>query len=674
MKKLNVPILQALITLMCGIILYEYFPLEDLFIYGALCILFLIALCLHLFARRFIFSEIPFITILSFLLVTTGYLTRLRADDLQNSSHYHHLQNVSPQSILVTIKEHLKPTLYQDKYVGEIKQVAGTAVSGLILINVNKDSLQRLPKIGEWYHIRSQILPLPTPKNPYQFDYGNYLEKQQIYGQLSLNSSALLRSELYSSNLRVWSARFRESIQEALRSKPFTKQQLAIIEALVLGQKQGIDKEISKQYAAAGMMHILAVSGLHVGIILMLLRFITRPIARRKLKLLRSVLIVVCIWGFAFVAGLSPSVMRAATMFTFLEIGTALGGKRKSRDAVLVSALLLLLYDPLLIYQVGFQLSYLAVLSILWIQPWLEDFYTPRFWIDRMLWGTTTVTIAAQIGVMPLSLYYFHQFPGLFFISNIVILPFLGIILSCGIFISFLALLGWLPDFLIKGYGSIIDLMNSFIRWVAMQEGYVAEHITISLLFLAALYVMIVIVIALLQKFEFPRLWAACIALALFTIVWVYDNIHPEQPHLAIINKSKSTILARIENQSLRIYSNDSLLNIARDSRVNSYRDGITIKEVIIDSISNYIRFKQKELLIIDSLGIYQLTAAQPDYILLRQSPKINLNRLLTRYPKITLIADASNYRTDVDRWRATCRKLKIPFHSTYEKGAFLIQ
>lgn len=673
MRKLNLPILQILITLGIGIIIYDYLQVALVSIISIAVSIVILLIFLHKYATKKVFSEIPFILTLCALFITLGYLTRERANDLKDSQHYTYSKTSNSQKILFSIEETLKPTRYYDKYVIQVRKIQEQNGSGKILLNVTKDSLSKLLRVGEWYYVQSDIQSLPKPKNPYQFDYGAYLERKEIFGQLSLPRQELLKSDQSSKGPRVWSSRFRESVQRSLRSYSFSKQQLSIIEALVLGQKQGIDKEMNAQYAAAGMMHILAVSGLHVGIVLLLLRFLLKPVRFYRLKWIKSGIIILLIWSFAFITGLSPSVMRAATMFTFLEIGSALGGKRKSRDAVLVSAVILLLYDPMLLYQVGFQLSYLAVLAILWVQPWLEKFWTPKYKIINYLWGIATVTIAAQIGVMPLSLFYFHQFPGLFFISNIVILPFLGVILGGGIVVSSLAVVGWLPDWLILGYGSIIDLMNGFIGWVARQESFVSTHISMSLAMLLVTYFLLVSIIGFLKKYSTIRYAIAVIALLIATGVWLYEKNNPPSPHIAILNKNRVTAIVSYSSEQMSVQTNDSLFDLETDYRINAYRDALVINTITVDSLRNFYSFQNKELLLVDELGIYNVSNIQPDYILLTGSPKINLERLLTVFPKAFIIADASNYKSYVDRWQSTCLERKVPFHSTYEKGAFII-
>ena len=528
--------------------------------------------------------------------------------------------------------------------------------------------------MGHWYYARASIRELPTVKNPYQFDYGSYLRKKKIYGQFFVKSDELLKGDQTTENSRVRALRFRESVISRLKTAPFSREQLAIIQALLLGQRQDIDTTMSDQYASAGMMHILAVSGLHVGILLLLLRFITRPISNRKLRWIRSGMIIGLLWCFAFITGLSPSVLRAVTMFSFLELGNCLGGKRSSNDALLFSAFILLIIDPSLLYQVGFQLSYLAVIAILWLQPWLYSFYRPTYYIIDKLWGIITVSIAAQLGVLPLSLFYFHQFPGLFLISNVVVLPFLGIILSIGILVIGLSYFSILPEYLALVYGKIIDALNNFIAWVASKEAFVIDHISLSLPNMLFLYLLLFSVLCVLKKYEYKRLLFFLTTFTLILSIHSYQRRNRESPHLTIFHKNRETLMGMYTADTLVVYTDQILYEYSKDSRIKAYQDNFMLDTVYQRNLQNYFSIKHKKTLVIDSLGIYMIKDIQPNYILLRQSPDIHLKRLISIYPNATIIADGSNYKSDITRWKATCLQLKIPFHSTYEKGFFMIK
>ena len=413
---------------MVGGILYPHSNLSLFWCAILIVTLYGIASVFHVLTNKNKKWSSPFGIVMLLFFLILGIGNSSLKDPLNNKLHYTHHNDSIHHTYLFSIQEQLKSSQYQDKYIIQLHKQDSTKITGKVLLSIQKDSTQKLLTVGHWYYTRTPIRDLPSRKNPYQFDYGAYLKKKHIYGQFFIQKDELLEVNYTSKNFYTYAIRFRESVIRKLRNQPFTQEQLTVIQALLLGKRQDIDAHLSNQYANAGMMHILAVSGLHVGIILLLLRFVTRLISGRKLRWVRSGISISLLWCFAFITGLSPSVLRAVTMFSFLELGSCLGGKRRINDALVFSAFILLIIDPSLMYQVGFQLSYLAVIAILWIQPWLYNFYQPRYYIIKKLWGIITVSIAAQVGVLPLSLFYFHQFPGLFLVSNIIILPFLRII------------------------------------------------------------------------------------------------------------------------------------------------------------------------------------------------------------------------------------------------------
>ena len=179
-----------------------------------------------------------------------------------------------------------------------------------------------------------------------------------------------------------------------------------MVSALILGQQQDISKEILNDYQYAGAIHILSVSGLHVGFILLFLTFLLKPIPKNKLgNTIRLIIIIICLWGFAILAGLSPSVIRSVTMFSFVAVGMYLKRSTNIFHTLLVSMFLILFFQPSFLFDVGFQLSYLSLFFILWLQPLLSNIWTPKNKIVNYFWDILTVSFAAQIGAFPLSIF-----------------------------------------------------------------------------------------------------------------------------------------------------------------------------------------------------------------------------------------------------------------------------
>src|SRR5690606_21059892 len=232
-----------------------------------------------------------------------------------------------------------------------------------------------------------------------------HMEKLGVYRQINVTPSEVHLSGKAANDLRAFAGILREGIVLRLRSYDFEPDELAIIQALLLGQRQEISQEIYSNYASAGVIHILAVSGLHVGIILILLNRLFKPLERLRWgRLIKLLLLLGLLWAFALLAGLSPSVVRAVSMFSFVAVGMQLKRRTSVLNTLFMSLMVLLLINPGFIRQVGFQLSYAAVFSIVLIQPHIYKIYKGKSKIIKYFWGLLSVTLAAQIGVLPLSL------------------------------------------------------------------------------------------------------------------------------------------------------------------------------------------------------------------------------------------------------------------------------
>ena len=361
-------------------------------------------------------------------------------------------------------------------------------------------------------------------------------------------------------------------------------------------------------------------------------------------------------------------------MFSIISIAMHLKRSTNIYNTLVISAFIILLFKPTFLFAVGFQMSYLAVLAIVSIQPIIYKLWTPKQFIPRKLWTIFTVTLAAQFGVAPISLFYFHQFPGLFFIANVVVIPFLGLILGIGMLIIALALLNLLPKFLVLIYSYIIDALNDFIAWVAQFENFLLKDIPFTMLQAIVYYMLI---IALIQVYKFQNFrWVAISLIAIITLQGVYFyNQHQTQDNaLVIFNKNRYSMIGLKTHKTLTLYHNLDSLKLKSDNIIKNYKVGSSLDIVISNSLQSVYQYKDKVILAIDSFAIYKGITFQPNYILLRNSPKLNLNRVIDSLQPELIIADASNYKSYLNRWKATCKHKKIPFHQTSEKGAFILK
>ncbi len=673
-KTLQFIPIQLTFFLVLGIIFGHFFSIPFTSIFFLLVGFFIMLTFAYFLSNKKFNKNLLFAITTYFLTFIIGVSVITLNNELNHKNHYSHFLEEENKSIL-SIEKILKAGNFNDKYEAKVIKINSHNTIGKILLNVKKDSLNQL-SIDDRLYMKSDFLEVLPPKNPYYFDYGNYLKKQHIYHQSFLERRDYFKLEKRKFSFQGWAHQFRYRINVQLRAHGFKGDELAVINALLLGQRQDISPELLDSYAGAGAIHILAVSGLHIGILLLILNFLLTPLERFKRgKLIKLILIVSLLWIFAFIAGMSASVVRAVTMFSAVAIGMLVNRPTNVYNTLVISMFFLLLFNPYFLFDVGFQLSYLAVFSIVWIQPMVYSVWKPKWKVVDYFWQLLTVSIAAQFGVIPLSLYYFHQFPGLFFISNLVIIPVLGTILIGGILVIFLALINMLPSLISKAYYYLIHTMNYIVNLVAQQEDFLIKNIAFSLLMVVASYLVIVFGIRFLDKRNSKRLIGLLGVLILFSSVLIYEKYERQSTEeLVVFNKSRFSIIGnRIGEQLAVLHTLDST-TLSKDKTINQYDLGSGNLNISMkDGISNILHFKNKKLLIIDSLGIYNVKDYNPEIVILQQSPKINLERMIEILKPRLIVADASNYKTYVRQWDKTCRQKNTPFHYTNEKGAFIL-
>ncbi len=677
MKPLNSIIIRLTLCLIVGIALSHYITVPlCLFIYTTPMLLFALGISSYV-ANKMLNKTIWFGCITYTLMICLGAFTYQTHNQLNFENHYTNSADTEgnqPKLISFKIHERLKPSIYYDKYVVNLIEIDNQSVIGKCLLNISKDSLNATYNIDDELIAHTSFKSVPFPLNPNQFDYKSYLKKQYIYHQISIKNHSVLKLKRPQTTIYGLADQLRQTINIKLKHYSFKPEELSIINALLLGQRQDLSLDIQESYVNAGAIHILAVSGLHVGIILLILSHLLKPIERfKKGKLIKVIILITLLWSFALIAGLSASVTRAVTMFSIVAI--ALHWKRATNiyNTLAISIFILLLCKPLFLFDVGFQMSYLAVISIVSIQPLLYKIWQPKWKVIDYFWQILTVTIAAQFGVVPISLYYFHQFPSLFFISNLAIIPFLGLILGFGILVIILSLFDSLPQFLANLYGIIIRIMNDIVEWVSNQELFVLKNISFDIQHVLAFYGLIITSVFLFKVRDFKRIVFFLISVLTVQGVYIHSAFNNNEAFI-ILHKSRYSLILHKVNSELRISHNFDSIALSKDRVIANYSVGNFITSNTLDTLQSVYQFQNKTILVIDSLGVYNVKSFEPDYVLLRNSPKINMDRVIDSINPKHIIADGSNYTSYVNRWKQTCLKRKLPFHHTREKGAFIIK
>jgi competence protein ComEC len=677
MKILQFPLMKITIWFILGIVFSYNFnpkPTTTFIIIGIFLVPFILTLYL---SKKDYIQKIYFGIATYLLFFQIGCCTQVLHNEFYNEDNYIHLikNETDYHSVELVLREKLKGTASINKYIGLVKRLDNKECSGKMLVQIPKTLVNSRIQIGSKIQIIGKVISNKKSLNPNQFDYGKYLNNKSIFAQIYANTNSIKISDKIDRNIWYYSDHLRNKIIANLEKNNFSKDELQVVTALILGQQQDISKEILKDYQYAGAIHILSVSGLHVGFILLFITFLLKPLPKNKLgNTTRLFTLIIGLWGFALLAGLSPSVVRSVTMFSFVAVGMYLKRSTNIFHTLLVSMFLILFFQPSFLFDVGFQLSYLSLFFILWLQPLLYNIWTPKNKIVNYFWEILTVSFAAQIGAFPLSIFYFHQFPGLFFITNLIIIPFLILIMGLGVLVMVLAVFNFVPMITMKSLEFCIYFLNKIINWVASFEQFIIKDIPINWQTLFCLYLLIISVVVLFKKPTYPKIVVALFSLLLLQSTQLITRWEIQNQHEWIVfNSWKNTLITERNGNEVAVYGNDSITNkIAFNSSLKSYLIANNSKVSSTNKIQNLYYFKDKKILVIDSLGIYS-KEINPDIIILRQSPKINLERLIKiNHPKL-IIADASNFKTTIQLWKSICIKKKIPFHATAEKGFYSV-
>jgi len=669
LKLVKFPLVPITIFFAIGIVIEYYAKISGV----SLVLSFLGILFVFLFLYRKAKKELlqkPFLGMATYVLaLLLGMLTFFVHAD-ENKSNYYGKNNFEAlNSIRAIVTTSLKPNSKYNKYFIEIQTFNNTIASGKMLLYVSKSNKKLLA--GEELFLQAAIYPIPKAFNPYQFDYANYLEKQDIKHQIYAAKNQLISVQIHK-NIDYFMENLRNKLSSSFEIHHFDATTKAIIDALLLGQRVTLDQETIADYSNAGVIHILAISGLHISILYVFILFLVKPLRNIRFgKELELLFVLVFLWFFALLTGLPASVVRAVTLFSFISIGAYFNQSKSIYNAIAVSALLLLLFAPKMIFDIGFQLSYAAVIAIVVFQPFYKKFYFTENKIVRYFLDTISVSLAAQLGVLPLTLYYFNQFPMLFLAANLVIIPLSTVILVGGIVVLFFNFtIPIVALFLGKWLSFCIEIMNVYIHWIASFENAVIASISFSGLLVVFLYLCIGFFTYWMYHRTAQNFKYIVMSLFIFQLVYFGTKLSENTSDEFLVLNTKSDAIIIKEKQVLQAFTNHFEAN---KEAISNYKRGTFTDSIGVFPMQNVYFQSGKKILVVDSLGIYK-TTIPPDIVILTENPKINLKRLLATFRPNLIIATKNNYKNAVKLWQATCAKEKIPFHAISEKGYYLLK
>ncbi len=555
------------------------------------------------------------------------------------------------------------------------------SISGLVMLQMRTDSNSAKVKYGSelLFHALPELLS--GPKNPYQFDYAQYQRFHNIYFRVFLKENVWrIVAQNKGNSLLTGIYDLRDFFLSLIEQHVKSKDELAVASAIMLGYRDYMNADIVQAYASSGALHVLSVSGLHVGVLFLALQFLLQWMDKyRQLQWVKVMIVLAIMFFYAVLTGLSPSVLRAVVMFTFFVIAKAINRDNNMYNVLGVSCLLLLFWNPYLITEVGFKLSYLAVLGIVVLYPILQPLLTFKNKLLKGAWSITCLSIAAQIATFPISLYYFHQFPNLFLISNLIIIPasdfvlYLGMLICVTFKISFVFnIVGWLFNFLLVW-------INKFVYFIDSLPFALIEEIQVTQTEMYLIYV--IIVLALLYYFS-PKGKYFVVLLSVLSIYGVARTIrlfqNENQTQIICYSVPKHSALSFIQNttaytaidSALQMNESSMLFHIKHHWWALGIKRAVpvtqnTMQRFVLPIGQLYV-FHGKRILKIDKsvkLRERLLNRLRLDAIILSGNQRQKIAVIHHLFEARQIIFDTSNKSWRIKKWKAECNAMRLPYY-----------
>ncbi|MDP1622440.1 MAG: ComEC/Rec2 family competence protein [Bacteroidales bacterium] len=552
---------------------------------------------------------------------------------------------------------------------------------------------------GDPLLLRAGFSEISDNSNPDSFNYSRYLKNKGI--------SHRVFAESYSwrvIGIKPWGVvrklafQVRDRLLNILRENHVEGREFAVAAALLLGYVDELDADLRNDYAAAGAMHILSVSGMHVGIIYIFLEFLLGFLNKSKPgRLIKALLLLILIWFYAMITGLSPCVLRAAAMLSLPILGKSLKRSPNIFNIIAASVVLILAMDPLLILDVGFQLSYLAVTGIVVLFKPIYDMYVTSIWFPDKIWSIVAVSIAAQIATLPISLFAFHQFPNYFILTNIFVVPLSSIIIYSGILVL---VVGGIPAVCLLGAKVLIFLiwlLNSILHFIEQLPYSTIRGVYISAPEMILLYVIIVSFFLFLTRRKITFLNLSLIAvIVLFMNVLNFQVQRLRSSRMTIFNANREALyMFSSQDKAIVLYTgttrnspvfkgrNHDMVNAVMCANGIQYRRDYWLQSqdrpyeiaksyVPVMKSGNYIQFSGCRIALLSSSIPRGLKKSlEVDLVIITGNPKIIIDDVVKTYHPGHIIIDATNSRFKTRKWLREADGSGVVCHAVTEHGAF---
>jgi len=683
---LKYPFLRFTPAFIVGIIVARTLDLNQHSIWILLCILIIGFAVLLFFSKKHFFSLNPLLGLTAMsIVVTIGSIRTISNTQIDQAGHFTNFKFTEYTGIVNSWPE-ISPD--RTKVTIELIRINTDAgwrkATGNVLIYLPpQDSTL---SYGTNLLIKASPKRIGPPRNPGEFDYRKYMANRNVFHRQFLTKGEYLVTGNNPANIfKSWGYHIRTAGKE-YNQEFIEVDHRGIANALLLGIRDDINDELRDAYAHAGAVHILAISGLHLGI---LYGFLIVILGRYKKQLWFVIFSLLVLWGYATIAGLSASVTRAALMFSIISVGQFFYRTPNIFNTIAFSAFLLLLVNPFQLYDVGFQLSYLAVIGIVWLYPSINGMISSRFQLVERVWSLMSVTLTAQILTLPLVLYYFHNYPLLSFVSNVIVVPLTTVILVGGLLFLITAGTGLL--LIPKILGGILDFLIGFMNDVVLlveriPGSYVSDiHLPGINLILLYLFILGILVFLFLKNLDWLR-FATLSWMAFIFLIVVNNFSRTSQKEIVIYDLPGICSIDYFNSASITNYTdpddNESfrkVLYAASSNRLikTGYSSGkpMNISNWKFSGIKLFLAGDDLFMIIDKSIDPdYKSRSRIPvDYVVVSQNAVRNFEYLNRLFLIKKIILDGSNdyYYT---RWASDeLERLRMDYHNIRKDGCLVI-
>lgn len=679
------PFLRIVIPFVAGILIQFYFELP-VWIYGILtlvCATYIAAFATLPISFRFRHYWVAGLMVNVLFLCCGGIITFQKNICHQNCISSDLNSNTS--TVLVTLEEPLVEKNKSFKAVASLHYLhkKGDVLHSKekIIVYFQKDISLANISYNSCIAFSKPLQEINHTGNPGAFNYKRYCAMQHIYHQVYLKQGEYITlSEIEERRFGKLVLNIREKIIAILRKYITGKKEIGLSEALLIGYKDDLDKNLLQSYSKTGVVHVIAISGLHLGLVYWILNAVSRLLGKRKkLRLIKALLVICGLWLFSLLAGGAPSVMRSAVMFSFI----ALGGSKKISvyNSLALSAFVLLCYHPFWLWDTGFQLSYVAVLSIvIFMRPVYNWFYVKNKLLD-LCWKLFATSIAAQILTTPVIIYYFHQFPNYFLITNLVAIPLSSAIILSELLLCAFSVLPALAQIAGSIVGWLIRLLNAFIEHMEHMPFVTTNNLQLSLPQLIIAYITISAFSCwLLQKNKTALIIALCSLCCFISLKTISGIKVADQQTIIVYYIPKHQAIGFIQGRNSQLICDTGITNNSdlQKFNINPAHEyfgvtNINFQPAVAGNFEGIYFGNQRILVISGALKMLPDTPLTVDLIIVSGNPRISIPDLLKAVPCKKIIFDSSNPLSKINAWKTACISNGVPYHSVSEKGAFIL-